>query len=135
MRNRAAASGVVLTVFLTACSLLPFHKRDKSEAPEDETELTQDIPLYVANNNWSNIVVFATNGSSRVRLGDVTTGNDVELIIPRNLVFSGQVTLVVHPIASTRDYSTGPILVQGGQAIQLRVENNLAQTSWSVTGP
>jgi hypothetical protein len=134
MRNRAAASGIMLSLLLTACSLLPFHKRGDSDA-QDETELAQDIPLYVTNNNWSNIVVFAANASSRVRLGDVTTANEVELVIPRNLVFWGQVTLLVHPIGSTRDYSTGPILVQAGQAIQLRVENNLAQTNWSVSGP
>lgn len=135
MRIRGAPFCLALVLLLSACSLLPFHKRDESDAPQDEAELAQDIPLVVTNNNWSNIVVFATTGSSRTRLGDVTTGNSSELIVPRNFVFAGQVTLVIHTIGSTRDYTFGPILVQAGQGIELRVENNLAQTSWSVSGP
>jgi hypothetical protein len=131
MRTRTFAPTLALLLLLPAgCSLLPFggHGGGSSEDVQEEV-----VSLHASNHNWSNIVVFATRGSSYVRLGDLTTGQEADFVVPRSLVVGGQVTFVLHPIGGPRDFSTGPILVQPGQEINLRIENALPQTSWSVS--
>ena len=93
---------------------------------------TDDLSLHVTNHNWSEVAVYGVNGSQRLRLGSVVTGAEANFIIPRELVVTGEVRLLLHPIAASRDFLTGPIPVRGGQEIDLRVENSLNQTSWSV---
>ncbi len=114
----------LLALLLSGCVLFARGKR-ADEGP-------RDVPVHVSNHNSANVVLYAVNGSLRVRLGTVTTASDAELAVPRNLVVAGTVGLQVHAIGAGRDYVTGPILVRMGQQIELSVENSLVQTSWSV---
>ncbi len=133
MRAPAFHAALAAVLLVAGCSLLPHHH--KSNQPEDEApeQPVQDVGLHVANHNWSDIVVFAVRGSSRMRLGDVATGMQADFVVPRNMVIGGSITVYLHPIGGPRDYSTGPILVSPGQEIDLRVENALNQTNWSVS--
>jgi hypothetical protein len=118
----------LLTVLLASCSVLHGGKHAGDDIPPP----TEDLSLHVTNHNWSEVAIYAVNGSQRLRLGSVVTGAQVDLVVPRELVVVGEVRLLVHPIAGPRDYYSGPIPVHGGQEIDLRVENSLNQTSWSV---
>ncbi len=122
------ASAAALHV--AGCSLLPHHKNDDQD--QDEDQAAQDVGLHVDNHNWSDMVIFAVRGSSRLRLGDVATGTRADFVVPRNLVIGGSLTVLLHPIGGPRDFSTGPILVVPGQEINLRIENSIVQTNWSV---
>lgn len=113
----------LLLLLLSGCIL--FARGKRGDTPED-------VALHVTNHNWSTVVLFAVHGGMRVRLGDVTTGSEADMIIPRDLAITGAISLQVHAIGSGRDYATGPIQVRPGQEIELRVENSLVQTSWSV---
>jgi len=134
MRAPAFLASLAATLLVAGCSLLPFHHDEKApdEAEADDQEM-QDVALHVANHNWSDIVVFAVRGSSRIRLGDVSTGSQVDFVVPRNMVIGGQLTVLLHPIGGPRDFSTGPILVSPGQEVDLRIENAITQTNWSVS--
>ncbi len=131
MRAPTLLLACTAALLVAGCSLLPHHKHDDQSA--DEEQPAQDVGLHVANHNWSDIVVFAVRGSSRMRLGDVTTGAQADFVVPRNMVIGGSLTVLLHPIGGPRDFSTGPILVAPGQEIDLRVENSLVQTNWSVS--
>ncbi len=74
----------------------------------------------------------AVRGTARMRLGDVNTGDEADFVLPKNMVIGGQVTVVLHPIGGPRDFSTGPIMVSPGQQIDMRVENAITQTNWSI---
>ena len=130
MRAPAFLVACAAALLLGGCSLLPHHKDDDSQ---DEEQPAQDVGLHVDNHNWSDIVVFAVRGTSRMRLGDVATGTHVDFVVPRNMVIGGSLTVLLHPIGGPRDFSTGPILVAPGQDVDLRVENSLVQTNWSVS--
>ena len=132
MHAPARVASLAATLLLAGCSLLPFHRGEKSPEEGQDQEM-QDVELHVANHNWSDIVVFAVRGSTRQRLGDVSTGAQADFVVPRNLIIGGQLTVLLHPIGGPRDFSTGPILVSPGQQVDLRVENSITQTNWSVS--
>ncbi len=132
MRAQPLLVACTAALLVAGCSLLPHH-HDQEPAEDTEDQQAQDVALHVANHNWSDIVVFAVRGSSRQRLGDVATGMQVDFIVPRNMVIGGSLTVLLHPIGGPRDFSTGPILVAPGQEVDLRVENILVQTNWSVS--
>ncbi len=132
MRTPARIAIVTASLLLAGCSLLPFHRDEKSPDDNEQQEM-EDVSLHVANHNWSDIVVFAVRGSTRMRLGDVSTGTQADFVVPRTLVIGGQLTVLLHPIGGPRDFSTGPILVSPGQQVDLRVENTITQTNWSVS--
>ncbi len=132
MRTPARVASLAASLLLAGCSLLPFHRDEKSPDDSGQQEM-EDVALHVANHNWSDIVVFAVRGSTRMRLGDVSTGTQADFVVPRNLVLGGQLTVLLHPIGGPRDFSTGPILVSPGQQVDLRVENTITQTNWSVS--
>ncbi len=131
MRTPALLVACTAALLAAGCSLLPHH--NKNDQSEEEDQQVQDVGLHVANHNWSDIVVFAVRGSSRMRLGDVTTGTQADFVVPRNMVIGGSLTVLLHPIGGPRDFSTGPILVAPGQEVDLRIENSLVQTNWSVS--
>lgn len=132
MRAPLRLTAILLGTLLAGCSLVRHHHDEPEPDPLADDQLNQDVSLHVSNHNWSDVVVFAVRGTSRVRLGDVTTGSESDFILPRSLVVGGQVTVVLHPIGGSRDFSTGPIMISPGQQIDLRVENALAQTNWTV---
>ena len=130
MRAPALLASFAAALLVAGC-FLPHHR--DSQADETDQGQAEDVALHVANHNWSDVVVFAVRGSSRARLGDVTSGAQADFIVPRNLVIGGQLTVMLHPIGGPRDFSTGPILVSPGQEVDLRIENAIAQTNWSVS--
>ena len=132
IRAHTLIAALALALLTPGCSLLPGHHQTDEQAPEDE-DVPQDIGVHINNHNWSDIVVFAVRGTSRLRLGDVTAGNEADFVLPRNMTEGGQLTLVLHPIGGPRDFSTGPILVQPGQQIDVRVENAISQTNWTIS--
>ena len=131
MRAPAFLASFAAALLVAGC-FLPHHHGPQAADDADDTQ-SEDVALHVANHNWSDVVVFAVRGSSRARLGDVTSGARADFIVPRNLVIGGQLTVVLHPIGGPRDFSTGPILVSPGQEVDLRVENAITQTNWSVS--
>lgn len=87
--------------------------------------------VRVSNYNWMDVVIYAVQGNTRVRLGQVTTMGTASFRLPRGMVSKAtqQVRLMVDPVGSTQGWQTEGISVQAGQRVQLNVQNALRLSS------
>jgi len=122
IRNGVMALGTAL--LLGACSTTP--KGRSGIAPEN------DHSLAVTNHNWLDVSIFVVRGGTRFRVGDVPGNSSARLRIPRRLVDSGVVQLLVDPIGSTEYYLTDPIPVSSDESMQLTVAPAMRMSSYSV---
>jgi hypothetical protein len=95
------------------------------------TAAAEPATLKVSNYNWMDVVVYAVQGGSRVRLGQVTTMNTVSFRIPTRMVNNGveTVRLMVDPVGSTEGWQSEGISIHAGQQVQFNVQNSLAFSS------
>ena len=92
------------------------------------------MTIAVQNNNWNTIVVYAISRGLALRLGEVTTGNTVNMRTPRGMdLGASDFRLRIDPVGSRGTYTTPTITLGLGQVVRLRVENQLNQTSFSVS--
>ena len=88
------------------------------------------VTLKVSNYNWMDVVVYAVQGGTRVRLGQVTSMNTTSFRLPPRMVNSGEtVRLMVDPIGSTEGWQTEGISIHAGQQVQFNVQNALSFSS------
>jgi hypothetical protein len=93
----------------------------------------QGMTVQVQNHNWSDMVVYAVRYTSRVRLGMVTSMNSRKFKVPNSVAVStGGLELVAEAIGSQEQFVTGPINVQSGQLVELKLQNQLPISTWSV---
>jgi len=87
--------------------------------------------LKVSNYNWMDVVVYAVQGGTRVRLGQVTTMSTGNFRIPTRMTNNGveTVRLMVDPVGSTEGWQSEGISVRAGQQVQFNVQNSLAFSS------
>jgi hypothetical protein len=91
----------------------------------------QPAVVKVRNYNWMDVVVYAVQGDSRVRLGQVTSMSNASFRLPPRMVSNGvqPVRLMVDPIGSTEGWQTEGISIQAGQQVQFNVQNSLSFSS------
>lgn len=93
----------------------------------------EETTVRVANNNWNNMTVYVVRGSSRHRLGTVTSMNTETFRIPAAfLTGTDAVRLVADPLGSSDTYTTPTVQVQPGEEIEFDIENHIAISSVSV---
>jgi hypothetical protein len=87
--------------------------------------------LKVSNYNWMDVVVYAAQGNSRVRLGQVTSMRSASFPLPPRMVGNGAqaVRLMVDPVGSNEGWQTEGISIQAGQQVQFNVQNSLSFSS------
>jgi len=87
--------------------------------------------LKVSNYNWMDVVVYAVQGGTRVRLGQVTSMSSANFRLPSRMVDNNvqSVRLMVDPIGSTEGWQTDGISIHAGQQVQFNVQNSLAFSS------
>jgi hypothetical protein len=91
-----------------------------------------DVSVQVQNHNWSDITVYLMTGGLPQRLGMVTAMSDGTFAFPSQRLNTGSnIRLRALPVAGDAFTSEG-ILVQPGQAIMWRLENDLDRSSLSV---
>jgi hypothetical protein len=89
--------------------------------------------LRVSNNSWADMNLFLLRGTTRHRLGMVTSMNTTTFTIPEEaLSAASDLRLYADPIGSIRGWSTQPLLVNPGQEISLTLQNNLNLSSYSI---
>jgi hypothetical protein len=87
----------------------------------------------VENYNWMDVVVYAVQGNTRMRLGEVTSMTGADFRLPsRFLAGADNIRLLVDPIGSTEGYETDGILVHDGERVSFNVQNALQFSSLSV---
>ena len=91
----------------------------------------QPAMLKVSNYNWMDVVVYAVQGGTRVRLGQVTTMSSATFRIPARMTSNNveTVRLMVDPVGSTEGWQSEGISVRAGQQVQFNVQNSLAFSS------
>ena len=110
---------------LGACA--PAAEQAELGSPERETT------LIVQNNNWHDMVIYVVTGSQRARIGSVNSMSTTRFRITDSLAGGfGQLRLVADPIGSNRAYALPIINVVPGSEVQVRIENNIAASSYSV---
>lgn len=95
------------------------------------TPAAEPATLKVSNYNWMDVVVYAVQGGTRVRLGQVTTMSTASFRIPNRMVNNSvqTVRLMVDPVGSTEGWQSDGISVRSGQQVQFNVQNSLAFSS------
>jgi hypothetical protein len=93
-------------------------------------------PVYVENDNWMDVVVYAVRGGSRFRLGMVTSIQSAVFELPSaTLGASTSLFLLASPIGGSRYdlFATDDIMLAPGHTIiDLRLDNVMSHSSWSV---
>ena len=91
----------------------------------------QPAMLKVSNYNWMDVVVYAVQGGTRVRLGQVTTMSSATFRIPARMTSNNvqTVRLMVDPVGSTEGWQSEGISVRAGQQVQFNVQNSLSFSS------
>src|SRR5262245_6621055 len=88
--------------------------------------------LLVENNNWQDMALYVIRSGTRVRVGTVSSFARARIPLSDAVIGSGEIQLLADPIGSSRRFLSEPIIVQPGQRVQFRLENNLAVSSYSV---
>lgn len=85
--------------------------------------------VSVANNNWQNVRVFVVRGTSRFRLGTVTSNRAQTFRIPDQFVTAGaRIHLRAEVIGSSESVTTEQMTMEPGLVVEWNIENVL---SWS----
>jgi len=88
--------------------------------------------VEVENYNWSDVVIYAVRNGTRIRLGMVRSMGRERFVLPSAVVTaSSNVQLVADPIGGS-PYVFPPVIVEGGNRVELRLENNLNLSSIAV---
>ncbi len=89
--------------------------------------------VTVENQNWSDMVVYVTQGGMRMRLGMVTSMRSATFRLPAMFLgHSGDIRLVADPVGSSETYVSEVIQVHNGQQISLSVQNSLQLSNVAV---
>ena len=126
MRVRNFVLAGVAAVTLAGCA--PATEQAGTGWSEEQTT------LVVENNNWSEVVIYVMRGSSRTRLGNVQSMRTARFHITDTMVNGlGEVRIVADPIGSDRAYVSPVINVVPGSRVDLKVQNQLSVSYFSVS--
>ncbi|CAN5626629.1 hypothetical protein BH23GEM6_BH23GEM6_03600 [soil metagenome] len=121
-RTRSTVSAALI-LLMSACST---RGSDTIPMPREYT----DTRVEVTNNNWSAMRVYAVRGTSRFRLGTVTSMDTQVFRLPRAFSgASGEIRLIADPIGSHEMHVTPNINVAPGQMLSFQIENYLPISS------
>jgi hypothetical protein len=127
IRTLALAALTAGTLTTTGCATA------EGLAQHENSVANRSSLVRVANNNWSDVTVYLVRPGVRARLGSVPSMTQTDLRIPPALFGTGaQMQLVAVPLASNRPYVSQNIYIIPGQRIDLRVENSINLSSFSV---
>lgn len=88
--------------------------------------------IEVTNNNWLDMVVYASRAGFRVRLGTVTSLEQETFSMPATMETGGEVRLIASPIGLNAVYQSDPISVSPGQRVAFTIENQVGISTISV---
>lgn len=135
MRNTIGwlTTGLALTALLMAPSGAAGQKANEGDAfDEVTTPAKKPIRLYVQNNNWLDVNVYAVRGSTRFRLGTVRSNAGTFFELPSHVTGNGfTVQLQVSPIGR-RGSVTETVQISPGDIVEWQIQNSLNLSSLSV---
>jgi len=125
-RHARPIFSVVLILIMAACST---RDSDTIAMPAEFSEAR----VEVRNNNWSSMRVYVMRGTTRFRLGTVTSMNTEVFRLPRSFAgASGDIRLIADPIGSRETHITQSVNLGPGRLLSFQIENHLAISTVSV---
>jgi FtsP/CotA-like multicopper oxidase with cupredoxin domain len=137
MRSLLATAVAVLSLVVLGGACAPAPRGGaESLAPETYTGRSDAPPtVRVTNHNWSNMTVYAVRGTTRFRLGMVTTMGTQVFKLPGALANgAGGVRLLADAIGGNEQFLAPPVQVSRGEEVKLELHNQLQISSVSVWG-
>jgi len=106
-------------------------KRMRGE-PIDDT-----VTIEVENRNFLDVVIYSLQGSSRVRIGQVTgTGHSsFDISLRKISTGGGDVRFHADPVGSSRTWTTETLHLVPGQVVELYIESDVGRSTLSIRGP
>jgi hypothetical protein len=127
-RSLAIAAAVVAAVGSTGCA-----SGAGGMFLDDEPATREHTTLTVDNNNWAQVTIYVVRSGMRTRLGQVGAMKSETFRLHPTLVSgTGEMHIVARPLASRHAFTSQRVIVSPGQRIELRLENNLNLSSFSV---
>jgi hypothetical protein len=91
------------------------------------------ITISVSNSNPLDMTVYVVNQSMRQRLGTVSTASTQRFTISLHQISpTGELQLLADPVGSRRTYTSEPIHVFAGQAVEWILQADLRQSSLTI---
>jgi hypothetical protein len=121
---------------IALCTALALVGCRPPRAPEPEdiaAYVGDDLTLEVANNNWSDVIIYLIHDGRRNRLSLVTAARNTSIAIPPRYVSSnGSVQIVAHRIGGNDEYVSPIVSVRMGHTVALTLESNLNRSTVGV---
>ena len=93
-------------------------------------EPPRPVALRVENRNRADVVVYASRGTVRTRLGTVTAQTSAELVIPATFVGdAGGLHLVGDPVGGRTRAQSPQFTLRNGQRVVWTLDTNLSRSS------
>ncbi|HEX2093174.1 MAG TPA: hypothetical protein VHG28_12265 [Longimicrobiaceae bacterium] len=135
LRTAAAVLFVALSAACAPAATSSSFASGPADEPAPAPARREHATVRVTNNNWSNMTVYVVRGTSRFRLGMVTSMTTAVFRLPMvHLAGASGVRLLADPIGSTQTYLTPVLYVSGGERVDFEIQNHLPISSVSVWG-
>ncbi|HEU0014869.1 MAG TPA: hypothetical protein VFQ45_14375 [Longimicrobium sp.] len=124
------ASRPILAALLLLCAC--GGKPDPDASPEPRPPAV----VRVSNQNWQDVNVFIVQSGIRQRLGMVSAMGTAEYTVPQRFnAAANAIRLLVDPVGGNRTFLSHAVLVQPGQAVELRVHSQIGLSNIAIWGP
>jgi hypothetical protein len=100
-----------------------------ADAPDP---VTPEPRATIRNYNWRDVTIYLVRGPTRTRLGFVNAHDSRTFVLPRALMPTGTVRLMVDPIAASGGYVSDEITVSPGQVVELAVMPYLGMSTFAI---
>jgi hypothetical protein len=133
-RTSLPAVCLAITLAVSGCA----HGTRLASAQRERTFCAKSTAtVYVQNDNWLDMVVYAVRGGARFRLGMVTSVQSAVFQLPQAaLGATNSLFLLADPIGGNQSYdmfATDDIMMAPGHTIiELRLDNIISHSSWTV---
>lgn len=92
----------------------------------------QESSLTVRNDYFGEIDIFIVAGSTRARIGTVSTAGTAKLRIPRAFLARSEIQFQIDPVGPVAPFTYRPISFTPGNAIELSIAPALHMSAYSI---
>lgn len=88
--------------------------------------------ITVRNDNWLDVAVYLVRGTSRLRIGTVSSTTSRTFRIPLEGIGTTPLQVLADPIGENRQYVTDPVVLSPGQRLEVKVGSPLSFSSFAI---
>lgn len=129
MRRGRRGGGVLPALLVVGCLFTACHSRP-GPVPEGTAD---EVPLQIANHNWSDVVIYVVRDGFQQRLGVAAAAGATSFALPRRMLGqAGELQLFGRPIGAQGSAFTETVIVQPGQWVEWTLEDDLSRSAIGV---